>query len=102
VYPRVDVSALWAYLVAVGPETVIWLVGLRALVSCWDVTTGTPSSSVSPDPSDIHKASDPVQATQIHIFRFFIWESSCSHKVASSDHYSTVPCNENMEPKDAH
>jgi hypothetical protein len=45
-----------AHLAAAGPETAIWLVGQRAPVSCWGVTTGTPSSSVSPDPSDTQQA----------------------------------------------
>jgi hypothetical protein len=59
------VSRLRTYLAAAaaGLETVIWLVGQKALVSYWDVTTDTPSSSASPDPSDIQKASGPVMST---------------------------------------
>jgi hypothetical protein len=60
------VSTLWAYLAAAaaaGLETVIWLVGQKPLVSYWDVTTDTPSSSASPGPSDIQTASGPVMNT---------------------------------------
>lgn len=60
-------STLRAYLtaaaaVAAGLETVTWLVGQKVLVSYWDVTTDTPSSSASPGPSDIQKVSGPVMS----------------------------------------
>jgi hypothetical protein len=64
-------------------------VGQKALVSYWDVTTDTPGSSASPDPSDIQKASGPVMST----YRFtWLGFRVMSYKVSSLDHHNTAPC----------